>query len=241
MGCLNLIKVLAFLLTTFISLTVEHKPYMYNESNQSLEVAINHNQTSMSGSTNASYSEPPINNTELTTFNRYDQLSRHIEVLLHASETPLTGNQLKKHLSITKQELETALVVLQQRLTSGVLSVSESASGYRLQIRSEYSGLIQQVFPQRLEHLSQALLETLSVIAYKQPVTRSDIEQIRGVTVSSNILRQLFDKGWIIEKGHRETLGRPALLHTTSKFLDAFGLDRLEDLPPLPDLNLEKG
>ena len=95
------------------------------------------------------------------------------------------------------------------------------------------------MFPQRLEHLSQALLETLSVIAYKQPVTRSDIEQVRGVTVSSNILRQLFDKGWIVEKGFRETLGRPALLHTTPEFLDAFGLEKLEDLPPLPELNLE--
>ena len=178
-------------------------------------------------------------NSDLNTFNRYDLLSRRIEVLLHASESPLTDSQLRKHLSLSKQELETALVVLQQRLTTGVLTLSESASGYRLQIRSEYSSLIQKVFPQRLETLSQALLETLSVIAYKQPVTRSDIEQVRGVTVSSNILRQLFDKGWIMEKGYRETLGRPALLHTTPEFLDAFGLESLEQLPPLPDLNLD--
>lgn len=183
-------------------------------------------------------SQPITSNSDLNTFNRYDLLSRRIEVLLHASESPLTDSQLRKYLSLSKQELETALVVLQQRLTTGVLSLSESASGYRLQIRSEYSSLIQEVFPQRLEHLSQALLETLSVIAYKQPVTRSDIEQVRGVTVSSNILRQLFDKGWIVEKGYRETLGRPALLHTTPEFLDAFGLDSLEQLPALPDLNL---
>lgn len=179
-------------------------------------------------------------NSDLTTFHRYDQLSRRVEVLLHASESPLTDNQLRKFLSLSKQELETALVVLQQRLTTGVLTLSESASGYRLQIRSEYSALIQQAFPQRLESLSQALLETLSVIAYKQPVTRSDIEQVRGVTVSSNILRQLFDKGWIMEKGYRETLGRPALLHTTPEFLDAFGLESLDELPPLPDLNLSQ-
>lgn len=177
--------------------------------------------------------------TDLNNFHRYDQLSRRIEVLLHASESPLTDSQLRKHLSLSKPELETALLVLQQRLTTGVLSLSESASGYRLQIRSEYSALIQHIFPQRLESLSQALLETLSVIAYKQPVTRGDIEQVRGVTVSSNILRQLFDKGWIIEKGYRETLGRPALLHTTPQFLDAFGLESLEQLPPLPDLNLQ--
>ncbi|WP_296403880.1 SMC-Scp complex subunit ScpB [Psychrobacter sp.] len=165
-------------------------------------------------------------------------LSRKIEVLLYASEAPLTGSQLKKYLTLSEHELQTALVILQQRLTTGVLNLSESASGYRLQIRCEYSALIQNIFPQRLENLSQALLETLSVIAYKQPVTRSDIEQVRGVTVSSNILRQLFDKGWIVEKGYRDTLGRPALLHTTSEFLDAFGLENLEQLPPLPELNL---
>lgn len=117
-----------------------------------------------------------------------------------------------------------------------MLTLAATASGYRLQIDDDYSPLIQQVFPQRLQSLSQALLETLSVIAYKQPVTRSDIEQVRGVTVSSNILRQLFDKGWIIEDGYKDTLGRPALLHTTPDFLDAFGLTSLEQLPDLPDL-----
>ena len=96
--------------------------------------------------------------------------------------------------------------------------------------------MIQQVFPQRQQRLSQALLETLSVIAYKQPVTRSDIEYVRGVTLSSTLLRQLFDKEWIEEKGYKETLGRPALLHTTAQFLDAFGLNSLEELPPMPDI-----
>ena len=204
------------------------------------QLADNHvanNETSIT--TDSAVEQKETINSDLSAFNRYDLLSRRIEVLLHASESPLTGSQLRRYLSLSKQELETALVILQQRLTTGVLSLSESASGYRLQIRSEYSSLIQEVFPQRLENLSQALLETLSVIAYKQPVTRSDIEQVRGVTVSSNILRQLFDKGWIMEKGYRETLGRPALLHTTPEFLDAFGLESLEQLPPLPDLNLD--
>lgn len=204
------------------------------------QLADNHvanNETSIT--TDSAVEQKETINSDLSAFNRYDLLSRRIEVLLHASESPLTGSQLRRYLSLSKQELETAMVILQQRLTTGVLSLRESASGYRLQIRSEYSSLIQEVFPQRLENLSQALLETLSVIAYKQPVTRSDIEQVRGVTVSSNILRQLFDKGWIMEKGYRETLGRPALLHTTPEFLDAFGLESLEQLPPLPDLNLD--
>ena len=167
--------------------------------------------------------------------NAEDQ-SLHIEVLLHASETPLTAADIKKHLAISNKQLEQALAILQQRLATGVLTLNQTASGYRLQIADSYSGLIQQAFPQRQQRLSQALLETLSVIAYKQPVTRSDIEYVRGVSLSSNILRQLFDKGWIVEDGYKESLGRPALLHTTPQFLDAFGLTHLDELPPMPDL-----
>jgi len=165
-----------------------------------------------------------------------EEISKHIEVLLHASEAPLPANALKKHLSLSSKELKQALDLLRQRLDTGVLSLHETASGYRLQIADSYSLLIQRVFPQRQERLSQALLETLSVVAYKQPVTRSDIEHVRGVTLSRNILRQLFDKGWIEEKGYKETLGRPALLHTTAQFLDAFGLSDLDELPPMPDM-----
>ena len=169
-----------------------------------------------------------------------EEISKHIEVLLHASEAPLTASILKKYLSLNTKELTQALDLLQRRLDTGVLTLHETASGYRLQIADDYSALIQRVFPQRQERLSQALLETLSVIAYKQPVTRSDIEHVCGVTLSSNILRQLFDKGWIEEKGYKETLGRPALLHTTAQFLDAFGLTSLDELPPLPDMEAIK-
>lgn len=165
-----------------------------------------------------------------------EEMSKRIEVLLHASEAPLTAHSLKKHLSLSTKELKHTLEVLQQRLDTGVLRLHETASGYRLQISDDYSSLIQRTFPQRQERLSQALLETLSVIAYKQPVTRSDIEHVRGVTLSSNILRQLFDKGWIVERGFKDTLGRPALLHTTAQFLDAFGLSHLDELPPMPDM-----
>ena len=169
-----------------------------------------------------------------------EEISKHIEVLLHASEAPLTAASLKKHLSLTTSTFNQAVEVLEQRLEASVLRLYKTASGYRLQIADDYSALIQQVFPQRQERLSQALLETLSVIAYKQPVTRSDIEHVRGVTLSSTILRQLFDKGWIEEKGYKDTLGRPALLHTTSQFLDAFGLTNLDELPALPDMEAIK-
>lgn len=163
-------------------------------------------------------------------------LSRQMEVLLHASETPLNDDDLKRLLNINDDTFTKVLLQLKERLTNGVLELAKTASGYRLQIRDEYGAFIRTAFPERGENLSSALLETLSIIAYKQPVTRSDIEQIRGVTVSSHILRQLFDKGWIVEKGHKDTLGRPALLHTTHAFLDAFGLESLDKLPPLPDL-----
>ena len=166
----------------------------------------------------------------------HNQNSRHIEVLLHASITPLDEHTLKKSLNLNDDELATALLQLQERLANGVLNLVKTATGYRLQIQEEYSHLVATIFPERCETLSQATLETLAIIAYKQPVTRLDIEQIRGVSVSSNILRQLFDKGWIIEKGHKDTIGRPSLLHTTPVFLDAFGLMSLDELPELPEL-----
>lgn len=162
--------------------------------------------------------------------------SRKIEAVLHASESPITAKGLRDLLNLKNDDLQLALVVLQERLSQGALTLFETASGYRLQINNEFSPLIAQIFPQRQENLSQALLETLSVIAYKQPVTRADIEQVRGVTVSSNILRQLFDKGWIEEKGFKDTLGRPALLHTTPAFLESFGLMSLDDLPEMPEI-----
>lgn len=174
--------------------------------------------------------------TDIDSGSNYEAISKEIEVLLHASEAPLTAKDLRKYLSLSNKELDLALLHLKECLTSSVLHLNETASGYRLQIADDYSALIQRVFPQRQERLSQALLETLSVIAYKQPVTRSDIEHVRGVTLSSTILRQLFDKGWITENGYKDTLGRPALLHTTPQFLDAFGLSHLDELPPMPDL-----
>ncbi|WP_367106808.1 SMC-Scp complex subunit ScpB [uncultured Psychrobacter sp.] len=177
---------------------------------------------------------------DISDTNKYESISHHIEALLHASEAPLTDNALKKHLSLSTEELNQALELLRLRLDSGVLRLYKTASGYRLQIADSYSALIQRVFPQRQERLSQALLETLSIIAYKQPVTRSDIEYVRGVTLSSNILRQLFDKGWIKEDGYKETLGRPALLHTTAQFLDAFGLTNLDELPSIPNTEIAK-
>lgn len=165
-----------------------------------------------------------------------DDVSRQLEVLLHASDTPLTKNQLCAYLNLDAATFANVITHLEARLTQSVLCLGCSASGYRLQIQAQYSSLIQAVWPKKQEKLSQALLETISIIAYKQPVTRADIEFIRGVSVSSGVLRQLFDKEWIKEKGYRDVPGRPALLHTTKTFLDAFGLNNLSELPPLPAL-----
>ncbi len=131
--------------------------------------------------------------------------SKALEAILHASETALSAKQLCHLLQISPTELDRALIVLQQRLAQGALTLAHTATGYRLQIANEFSPLIRRAFPERRETLSQAVLETLSVIAYRQPVTRGDIEQVRGVTVSSTILRQLFDKGWIVERDCTKT------------------------------------
>lgn len=110
------------------------------------------------------------------------------------------------------------------------------ASGWRFQVRPEYQAYLDRLNPQKPPKYSRAVLETLAIIAYRQPVTRGDIEEIRGVTVSSNILRVLEGRGWIDVVGHKETPGRPALYSTTKAFLNDLGLRSLEELPSLEDL-----
>lgn len=172
-------------------------------------------------------------------------LALKFEVLLHASDAPLSCTKAKRLLfdadktSIEDQDAHFKAVVdtLKQRLEGGALQLYHSAQGYGLRIHPDHAQWVANALPQRMDHLSPALLETLSIIAYKQPVTRADIEYIRGVRVSANLLRQLFDRGWIVEKGHKDSPGRPALLHTTDQFLTAFNLSYLSELPDLPELD----
>ena len=110
------------------------------------------------------------------------------------------------------------------------------ASGWRFQVRPDYQRFLDRLNPQRPPKYSRAVLETLAIIAYRQPVTRGDIEEIRGVTVSSGILKALEARGWIDEVGHREVPGRPVLYSTTRTFLDDLSLRSLDELPPLEDL-----
>lgn len=159
-----------------------------------------------------------------------------IEALLFASEHALSAKYLRDTLNLDHDELEQALKLLQDKQSLSAIELVHTAAGLRMQVRAEFAALIAGVWPEREQKLSQAFLETLSIIAYKQPVTRADIEQIRGVSTASTILRQLFDKGWVREQGYRDLPGRPALLHTTKAFLDAFCLQHINELPELPEL-----
>ncbi len=196
----------------------------------------------------------PHNISEHTPFTEYTHSMidtahalRILEAVLFASETPVSLLVLRQAFEdeyntqpeqkITNAQLESWLNQLSAKLMDSALELIKTASGYRIQVRPEYAKIVTRLWPERPIRLSQALLETLSVIAYRQPVTRADIEQLRGVTVNSQILRTLFDRQWIAEDGFRPVAGKPALLVTTKHFLDAFGLQSLEQLPEILEMN----
>lgn len=117
------------------------------------------------------------------------------------------------------------------------IELKEVGSGFRIQVRSTMAEWLQPLWEERAPRYTRALLETLALIAYRQPITRSEIEEVRGVAVSSNIVRTLMERGWVRVVGHREVPGKPAMLGTTREFLDYFGLKKLEDLPALTEFN----
>ena len=131
--------------------------------------------------------------------------------------------------------LKDLLLGLQQEWVGRGVELVQVASGWRFQSRPEMRAFLDKLHPEKPPRYSRAVLETLAIIAYRQPVTRGDIEDIRGVTVNSLIIKQLEDRGWVEEIGHRETVGRPALLATTRQFLDDLGLKSLDELPMLDE------
>ena len=160
-----------------------------------------------------------------------------LEALIFTSDTPMSVARLKQALgeqysSADIRQYLQQLAVLQHGRS---IELVETAQGFRFQVRAKYQPIITQAWPERPTRLSPSLLEILAVIAYHQPVTRADIEQIRGVSNNSQVLRTLFDWNWIKESGFRELPGKPALLVTTPQFLNAFGLNSLDQLPPLQD------
>ena len=132
--------------------------------------------------------------------------------------------------------MKSALAEIEFDLEGHGYRLRQVASGYRFQVRQELSPWISRLWEEKPPRYSRALLETLALIAYRQPVTRGDIEQVRGVSVSPNIMRTLLERGWIRSVGHREVPGRPALYGTTNAFLDYFDLGNLEELPPLSEI-----
>ncbi len=160
-----------------------------------------------------------------------------IEAIIFASDAPVSLARLKEAFQdqYTTQQIRQLMQQLALLQHGRAVELIETAQGFRFQVRAKYRQIISQVWPERPMRLSPSLLETLAVIAYHQPVTRADIEQIRGVSNNSQTLRSLFEWNWIKESGFRDVPGRPALLTTTSHFLNAFGLSTLGQLPPLQD------
>ena len=140
-------------------------------------------------------------------------------------------------LSVELSDIKKSLNALEERYVETSLEIKEVASGYRLQIKDCHSTSLSHLWNDKTPRSSKALMETISIIAYKQPVTRGDIEDIRGVTVSTKIIRSLLERNWIKLSGYREVPGRPALYVTTKDFLDDLNLKSISELPDLPDVS----
>ena len=167
-------------------------------------------------------------------------LSNAIEAVLLAAGRPVTVDQIlelfDEHERPPAEDVVAAIASLAERYADSGIELREVASGWRVQVRQQFAGTVSRLWQERPSRYSRALLETLSLIAYRQPITRGEIEDIRGVTVASTIMRTLQERNWIRVVGYREVPGRPELLGTTREFLDYFGLKSLDDLPTLAEL-----
>jgi len=166
------------------------------------------------------------------------EVRRALEAALMASSEPMTINELKRLFDgeLNGDTLRNLLDELRQEWAGSSVELALVASGYRFRVKPEYQKYLDKLTNEKPLKYSRAVLETLAIIAYRQPVTRADIEDIRGVQVSPHILRTLQDRGWIDEIGHKEVVGRPTLFGTTRHFLDDLNLRSLEELPPLHEL-----
>jgi segregation and condensation protein B len=166
------------------------------------------------------------------------EAKRILEAALLAAQEPLGVTELKRLFDgeLGADALRRLLDELAQEWNGRAVELVSVASGWRFQTRAEFQPYIARLFPERPPRYSRAVMETLAIVAYRQPVTRGDIEEIRGVVVSSSIVQALEARGWIDVVGHRETPGRPALYATTRSFLDDLGLRSLEELPPLEEI-----
>ena len=172
-----------------------------------------------------------------------DQVAtKHIvEAALLAADGSLTFEKIAelftaRGVDLDRDALKAAITALAEEYSARQIELKETASGYRIQVKRGVREWLQPLFEDRAPRYTRALLETLALIAYRQPITRAEIEEVRGVVVSTNITRTLLERGWVRIVGHRDVPGKPAMLGTTKEFLDYFGLKKLDDLPPLAEV-----
>ncbi|KJK02230.1 segregation and condensation protein B [Pseudomonas sp. 21] len=170
------------------------------------------------------------------------ELATLLEGILLAAGKPMSLERLGELFEEAErpepQQFRDALAVLSLSCSGRAFELKEVATGYRLQVREKFASWVGRLWEERPQRYSRALLETLALIAYRQPITRGEIEEIRGVAVNTQIVKTLMEREWIRIVGYREVPGRPAMLATTRTFLDYFNLKSLEDLPPLAELKL---
>src|SRR5229473_5735376 len=166
------------------------------------------------------------------------EAKRVLEAALLASQEPLGVLELKRLFEgeVNAETLRHLLAEIAEEWKGRSVELVSVASGWRFQTRPEFQPYVERLFPEKAPRYSRAVMETLAIIAYRQPVTRGDIEDVRGVSVSGQIIQALENRGWIDVVGQRETPGRPALYATTRQFLDDLGLRSLEELPPLEEI-----
>lgn len=168
-----------------------------------------------------------------------EQLKNLIEAALFAAGEPLSLERLLALFSDeerpAREQVRDILAALRDECTTRGIELVEVGSGFRFQVKQELSPWLARLWEERAPRYSRALFETLALIAYRQPITRGEIEEVRGVTVSSTIMKTLLEREWIRSVGHRDVPGKPALYGTTRQFLDHFNLSSLEQLPPLPE------
>ncbi|NIL94268.1 MAG: SMC-Scp complex subunit ScpB [Woeseiaceae bacterium] len=169
------------------------------------------------------------------------EIKHFIEAALLAAGRPLSVDQLQNlfdgRMAPEKAEIRQALSMLIEEYEPRGITIGEVASGFRIQIKAAMADQLQKLWEERPPRYSRALFETLALVAYRQPITRGEIEEVRGVSVSPNIVRTLIERDWVRVVGHRDVPGRPEMFGTTKQFLDYFGLKKLDDLPPLADLS----
>jgi segregation and condensation protein B len=169
-----------------------------------------------------------------------EELQRILEALLLASDQPLGLDRIlalfEEAQRPSKAELKEALEELKAALEGRAVELREVGGGWRIQTRQNYAGWVARLWEEKPPRYSRALLETLALIVYRQPISRAEIEEVRGVSLSQSILKTLMERNWVRVVGYREVPGRPALFGTTKEFLDDFNLGSLEELPALPEI-----